>query len=260
MRKFIKIETMIGCNAHCLFCPMGAGILKRKRGQMSTDFFFKIVDQAVALGFDVSAFFMNEPLMEPRIFEFFDYLRGLGKKQRLSTNAGAITKEVARRLSQYQYESFSISFHGGNKKDYEKVMGLNFEESISNIKYLISLQAIPNYVISMKITEENKNSVNAFKDLWKGYKFNVGKAINWAGSLGKGPGISRCRVLGIPCVFWDGRMPLCCLDAEGKAIVGDLRELSLKEVLSGKIYQTYFDFNNRNKLHELYPCSACDRE
>jgi len=262
MIKFIKIETTTACNANCLICPLGAGMVKRKRGRMSTKFFFEIVDQAVELGFEVSAFFMNEPLMESRIFEFFDYFKSIGKQQRFSTNAGLITKEMARKLAQYQYERFTISFHGGNKKDYEKMMGLNFEKTISNIKYLISLGAIPNYVISMKITEENKNSVNDFKDLWKGYKFTVGKAINWAGSLG-GPGWThgrRCHALGTPCVFWDGRMPLCCLDAEGKVIVGDLREQSLKEILGGQIYQKYFDFNNKGKLHELYPCSACDRE
>jgi len=260
MTKFIKIETMIGCNAKCLFCPAGAGILKQKHSNMTSEFFFKIVDQATELGFEVSAFFMNEPLMEPRIFEFFDYLKSKGKKQRISTNAGLITKDVARKLSRYQYDRFVISFHGGNKKDYEKVMGLNFETTVSNIKYLISLDKIPNYLISMKIAEENKNSVDDFRSLWEGYKFKISKAINWAGTFGKGEGVRRCHVLGMPCVFWDGRMPLCCLDAEGKILIGDLREQSLKEILSGKLYQQYIDFNNEGKLNQLYPCNECNRQ
>lgn len=260
MTKFIKIETMTECNANCLFCPLGAGILKRKRGRMKSEFFFNIVDQARVLGFEIIPYFMNEPLMEPRIFEFFDYVKSTGGKQELFTNASLITKDVAERLSGYQYNRFVISFHGGNEKDYEKMMGLNFETTVSNIKYLISLGKIPNYLISMKISEEGKNSVNGFRNLWKGYKFKISKAINWAGTFGKGEGVRRCHVLEMPCVFWDGRMPLCCLDADGKVIIGDLGKQPLKEVLHGQLYQKYVNFNNEGKLNQLYPCSVCNRQ
>lgn len=258
MDKLIKIETMIGCNASCLFCPLGAGILKRKRGRMSSEFFFKIVDQARNLGFEVGLYIMNEPLMEPRIFEFLDYIKNVGGKPAISTNAGLITKDTAERLSQYQYNKFIISFHGGNKKDYEKVMGLNFEKAILNIKYLLSLRKIPNYLISMRIIEENKNSVNDFRNLWKGYKLSIGKANNWAGIFNKGKGIKKCLFLNLPNIFWDGRMSLCCCDVEGKAIIGDLKEQSLKEILNGQIYQKYVDFNEKGNLNQLHPCNICD--
>ena len=258
MPKSIKIETMIGCNASCLFCPLGAGVLKRKRGHMSSDFFFDTVDQARALGFSITPYFMNEPLIDPRIFEFLDYVAKTGSKQRIFTNASLITKEAAEKLSQYQYSDFVISFHGGNKKDYEKVMGLNFEETVSNIKYLISLGKIPNYLISMKTSEDNKNSVDDFRSLWKGYRFTVGRLINWAGTFGKGAGTKTCSFLYMPCVFWDGRMPLCCRDAEGKTIIGDLNKQSLEEILSGRIYQKYVDFSTKGKLNQLYPCSECN--
>jgi len=260
MPKFIKIETMVGCNAKCLFCSLGAGILKRKRGRMASEFFFKTVDQARDLGFEIIAYFMNEPLMESRIFEFFDYIKDTGSKQELFTNASLITKDMAKKLSQYQYNKFVISFHGGNKETYEKVMGLNFEKTVSKIKYLISLGKISNYVISIKISEDNKNSIDDFRNLWKGYRFHISKAINWAGTFGKGKGVKKCGVLNMPCVFWDGRMPLCCLDAEGKIIIGDLKEQSLKEVLNGQIYQKYLDFNKKGKLNQLYPCNICNRD
>lgn len=251
---------MVGCNASCSFCPLGAGILNRKLGRMDSAFFFKIVDQARDLGFGITPFFMNEPLMEPRLFEFLDYIKSTGRKPRIYTNAGLITKDVAERLSQYQYHRFVISFHGGNKEDYEKVMDLNFEKTVSNIKYLISLGKIPNYVISMNISEENENSVNDFKELWKGYKFIIYKVMNWAGTFGEGRGTKRCPLLKMPCVFWDGRMPLCCTDAEGKIIIGDLKKQSLREILNGQIYQKYKNFNNEHKLNQLYPCNVCDRK
>jgi len=258
MTKSIKIETIMGCNASCSFCPLGAGILKRKRGRMDSEFFFNTVDQARNLGFEITPYFMNEPLMEPRIFEFFDYIKTTGGKQRIFTNASLITKKVAEQLSQYQYLDFVISFHGGNKKDYERVTGLNFEATVSNIKYLVSLGGIPNYLISMKISEENKNSVDDFRNLWKGYKFQIGKTVNWAGTFGKGRGAGKCALLNMPCVFWDGRIPLCCRDAEGRVITGDLRKQSLKEILNGEIYQKYIDFSKKGKLNQLYPCSVCN--
>ena len=257
MIKYLKIETIVGCNANCLFCPLPT--LKRKKGRMDSTVFFEIVDQARNLGFEIIPYFMNEPLIESRIFEFFDYIKSTGGKQELFTNASLITKDISKRLSEYQYNRFVISFHGGNKEDYEKTMGLNFEKTVSNIKHLISLGKIPNYLISMKISESNKNSVDDFRDLWKGYNFTIGKAINWAGFFGKGKGVKKCPVLKMPSVFWDGRMPLCCLDAEGKVIIGDLKKQSLKEVLNGKIYQKYLDFNRKGKLNQLFPCNICDR-
>ena len=262
MSKILKLETMIGCDAHCTFCPLGAGTLKRKPGRMDSEFFFKIVDQAIELGFAISLYGMAEPLMEPRLFEFLNYIKNMGGKLSIFTNASLMTKTVAEKLCQYQYlpDKFTISFHGGNKKDYEKVMGLNFEKSISNIKYLLSLKSRPDILISMKITEENKNSVNDFKKLWEGHKIKISKALDWIGIFKQGKGIKSCPYLVMPFVYWDGRVALCCMDAEGKIILGDLKKQSLREILNGQIYQNYLDFNRKGKLYQLYPCNICGAE
>ncbi len=262
MPRFLKLETMVGCNARCVFCPLGAGILKRKPGRMDSEFFYKTVDQARILGLEIEPIFMNEPLMEPRFFEFYDYIESTGGKQTLFTNAALMTESIAEKLCQYQYHpsKFTITFHGGNKEAYEKVMGLNYEKVVSNVKYLISIKPRPNILISMKTTKENINSVDDFKKLWEGYpvKLKISPSINWAGIFYPGEGKSKCPVLHLCGVFWDGRMPLCCTDAEGKIIIGDLKKQSLREILEGEVIQKYLDFNKRNKLSQLYPCSTCD--
>ena len=38
---------------------------------------------------------MSEPLLEPRLFEFFDYIESKGGKQLLYTNASLLTKKMA---------------------------------------------------------------------------------------------------------------------------------------------------------------------
>jgi len=263
MAKLLKIETMIGCNAHCSFCPLGAGILKRERGRMDSEFFFKIVDQARFLGYEIELGGMIEPLMEPRCFKFLDYIKSTGGRQIIFTNANLMTEKVAEKLCQYQYlpDKFTISFHGGNKEIYEKMMGLNFERTVLNVKYLLSLNPRPDILISMKTVEENKNSVDDFRRLWKGYevRLKISPAINLGGLLYKGAGISKCVLLPLIInVYWDGRMSLCCVDAEGTVIIGDLKKQSLKEVLGGKILKEYLDFNEKSKLNQLYPCNICD--
>ena len=263
MAKLLKIETMIGCNARCIFCPLGARTLKRRRGQMDSELFFKIIDQAIELGFAISLYGMAEPLMEPRLFEFLDYIKSKGGKLNIFTNASLMTKTVAEKLCQYQYlpNKFAISFHGGNKEDYEKVMGVNFEKAVSNIKYLLSLKPRPDILISMKTVEENKDSIDDFRRLWGEYKvrLKISPAINLGGLLYKGSGISKCVPLPlIISVYWDGRMPLCCVDSEGMVIIGDLKKQSLKEVLEGEILKKYLDFNEKSKLNQLYPCNICD--
>ncbi|MCK4830306.1 radical SAM protein [bacterium] len=255
--KIIRIETMKGCNAKCSFCPLGAGTHKRKLGRMSSEFFFKIVDQARALGYEIEVIGMNEPLMEPRIFEFFDYIEKSGGKQIIYTNASLLTKEMASKLLQYQYNKFIFSFHGGNKETYERVMGLDFEEVVSNIKYMISWGRIPNYLISMRTCKDNESSIGDFKRLWKGYRYDISKALDWINMFDGGGERGKCHYLWIPSVFWDGRVAFCCMDAEGEVILGDLKKQSLEEILGGQVYQNYLHFNKRHKLNQLYPCNVC---
>lgn len=247
------------CNAECLFCPLET--LKRKRGRMDSKFVFRIIDEAMELGYEIICYFLGEPLLEPRLFQFFDYIQQKGGKQELFTNASLITPEVAEKLGKYQYNKFVISFHGGNKESYERITKLNFEKTVSNIRYLLALKKIPNYLISMKVCEENKGSVEDFRNLWEGCKISVGDAVDFVGKFGKGKGgIKSCPVLNMPCVFWDGKMPLCCLDVEGEVILGDLKKQSLKEILNGLLRQKYLDLNRKKRLNEIFPCKGCARE
>lgn len=247
----------MGCNGKCSFCILGSGNLKRKPGRMSSEFFFNIVDQAREMEYEIEAIGMNESLLEPRLFEFLDYIKSKGGKQLLFTNASLLTEYMADRLSEYQYRKFIISFHGGNKETYERIMGLNFENAISNIKYLVSLGKIPNYEISIKTFAENSDSIDDFRELWEGYKIRIEKATNWIDLFKGGKGHNKCNYLKIPCVFWDGRVAFCCMDAEGEVIIGDLKKQPLEEIIGGKIYQKYLDHHKSHKLHRLYPCSVC---
>lgn len=259
MIKYLKIQTQMTCNAKCHFCPLLT--IKREKGRMDSKFVFRIIDEAMELGYEIICYWLGEPLSESRLFQFFDYIQQKGGKQELFTNASMITSKTAEKLGNYQYNKFVISFHGGNKKAYEKVMGLDFERTVERIKYLISLRKIPNYKISMKVCEENKSSVNDFKKLWKGYEYTVGNIVDFVGKFGKGKGgIRSCPVLNMPCVFWDGKMSLCCLDVEGEVILGDLKKQSLKEILSGSTRQKYLDLNRKKKLNEIFPCRGCNRE
>lgn len=245
------------CNGICSFCILGSGALKRESGWMDSEFFFNIVDQAREMEYEIEAIGMSEPLMEPRLFEFFDYIESKGGGQLLYTNASLLTKEMAKRLSRYQYKKFILSFHGGNKETYERIMGFDFEKVISNIKYLVSLGKIPNYVISMQVCKQNEASVDEFKKLWEGYRIDTSRASNWPALFKEERGRNMCVYLKIPSVFWDGRVAFCCMDAEGEVIIGDLKKQSLKEIINGEIYQKYLDHHKERKLDRLYPCSVC---
>jgi len=259
MIKIIRIETHERCNASCSICPVGAGTLKRELGRMSTEFFFKVVDQARAMGYEIESIGANEPLMEPRIFEFFDYIENTGGKQIIYTNASLLTRDMALKLSRYQYLAFTFSFPGGNKETYERIMGLDFEKAVSNIKYMISLGKISDFAISMQVCDESRDSISDFKNLWRGYKYKISESIDWINLFGGGIIHKKCNFLQIPNIFWDGRVAFCCMDIEGKVIIGDLRRQSLKGIIKGKIYQKYLHFNRKYKLSQLYPCSICRR-
>ena len=40
-------------------------------------------------------------------------------------------------------------------------------------------------------------------------------------------------------MFWDGRVPICCLDYNGEEIMGDLKTHSILEIINSTKYNNY---------------------
>jgi len=275
----VHIESSTDCNANCKFCLNST--LKRK-GMMEFQLFKKIVDESVELGCPVfTPWFINEPLIFPDLWKWMEYFRKKKVKAIIFTNAGNLTDEIGDKLFDYEdiIHSITISFMGITKEIYETNMGLDFNRTTKNIyrfmerRYVLG-STIPVYINTFK-DYVTKNAESVFLDLWKGLKFSgispMNKRHEWAGQnpdenswiaqQRKAGAINRIacsRIMDQLDVFYDGTVPLCCMDAKGYARFGNVNEMSVKEIMENPLRQYYRDMHNEGRSGELPFCKDCD--
>jgi radical SAM protein with 4Fe4S-binding SPASM domain len=230
--RHVQIETVAGCNARCTMCPVPT--MQRAKGRMGETLFRSIVDQAVDFGVGQIVPFLNgEPLLDRAIMERLEYITARGASTHLTTNAALLTAARVERLEQIALSHLTISFVGGTKAAYERVMGLDFDRVVENTAYAVRRLPYPVRVYMTEF-EDNAGTVEAFKRRWGAHAW-IGKYSNWAGkrpsAMATGGKPRPCgRVLERMTVLWDGRVSLCCLDSEGDVILGDLARQRLTDV------------------------------
>lgn len=177
-------------------------------------------------------FLNGEPFLFPRLFEWLDHLKERNLNFTLYTNASTMTKEKVDKINTYDnINEIVFSFHGFDKESYEKQMGINYEQSKTNIEYFISIAKIP-YRVYILTSDINISGIDKFKETW-GDKIFIGKYVNWAGKRPASmQGIQHpcVRLLSEMTVYWDGRVNLCCMDSDAGVILGDLNKQSVREV------------------------------
>lgn len=265
----IHLEGSTACDAKCIFCTHKA---IQRRGVMDIGLFRKIVDEAVELGCEhFTPFGTNEPLIIPHLFDWLDYFREKQRRIFVFTNANNLTDAIGDRLLEYEgtIVSITISFHGGTPAVYEQVMGLNFEKVRQNIvRFMAKSPAIPVNIYSLKLSATD-DSLPQFMSLWDGMGFagiGLQLAHTWAGEFSDELDITHAtglkkypcsRVVGQMDVLYDGRVPLCCLDAHCKVLCGDLSSQSIAEVWNSDIRRHYREMHNAGRWDDLPLCDSC---
>lgn len=236
--KLIQFETTTACNATCTMCPLPT--MQRTRGRMTEALFHKIIREGMEMGVTHYIPFLNgEPLIDRRIFDWLDYMAERELTVTLFTNISLLTPEKADRLAGYaNVESVTLSFHGGTKDSYERVMGLDYDDCKAKAEYFLSVAP---YRVQVYMTEfeDNAGTVPQFRQTWDGHSF-VGAYWNWAGDRDSAMNDRRhvpqkpChRVLEQMTIMWDGRVNLCCMDIEGRVVLGDANTMHLREIWDG---------------------------
>jgi MoaA/NifB/PqqE/SkfB family radical SAM enzyme len=212
---------------------------------MSDEIFHKIIKEGKELGCQMFIPFLNgEPFLQPKIFDWLDYMEKEGVNFCLFTNASLLGREKIDRLVGYKNLKYVIcSINAATKETYEKVTRfLDFNKVVDNVKYLIEKAPFEVYTSFVEV-EANRHEVKQFIETWgKRSKVNICRFSNWGGSIHDSVEVKGKRK---PCgklrnmyVLWDGRVCLCCADYDGQVILGDLNKQSVKEVWdSGKIYR-----------------------
>lgn len=232
--RTIQFEISTFCNANCLFCPRAS--MTRPQGEMSDEIFYEIIKQGKEIGVRRFFPFLNgEPFTHLKIFEKLGFMEKEGVRTSLFTNAGVLTKEKIDKLVQYKnIEYINCSLNAATEETYDKVVrGPDFKKTKENINYLIS-KAPFRVRVTMAMVKENIYEKELFLKQWKN-KGKLGEFLNWAGDRHDafektGERVPCSQFLTKLSILWDGRVCLCCMDYDGRVILGDMKKESLAEI------------------------------
>lgn len=251
------MESSVQCNAKCTFCPRYD--MTRPQGEMSDELFHKIIQESkVFRSPEIVPFLNGEPFIFPRIWKWLDYMEENKCRVYLFTNAEFL--DVDRIIKYKNIRYICCSINAATAETHRKIMrGPNYDVVVSKVKDLIKKAPFRIYV-SMVVTSDNQHEVEMFKEQW-GERVMLGEFKNWGGArhdkLEKtGKRIPCPSLLNSITILWDGRVVPCCLDYDGRLILGDANKQTLTEIWQ----QTSWLRKCHRKLDfSMIPCRDCNQ-
>lgn len=263
--KYLQIELNNTCNARCCMCAIPH--MTRPKGNMTDELFEKIIVEANALGIEyITPFLHGEPFMREDFVEKLQRINVCAPRMKITifTNASLLTERNVMVLAGIKnVEQIVLSFPGGNKKTYEATTGLDFETTVRNIKRAFEVLRGKKLRISMPKCTQNQKSEDDFASLWKGLPKRAYNTYNYLGDV-QGSLAQSCfeqcdRAFRTMTVLFDGRVCLCCMDVDGKYIMGDLAKESIVDVWNGEKFVKLRTDHGCCRL-ACEPCNRCTQD
>ena len=252
--RTVQIQTVTGCNAACIFCPYSETVDSQPKGRMNPSLFEQIVAEMARHPVRrISPYLMNEPLLDPGLFDKLTLLRDRCPKARivLTTNGSLLTPEIGGRLIQSRaLHAVYISFQGIEKEGYEETMrgNLVFEKTKARVDAFIDeWQHIPSrerFKIVVTMVATNKIDVHKAVSYWqaKGVQSKWTRLENRGGNTlnaqllsknGMRPHTNCTRLFKQAYIMFNGDMVLCCTDYTRQVVLGNVVNSSIESVWNG---------------------------
>ncbi|MBU1864369.1 MAG: SPASM domain-containing protein [Candidatus Omnitrophica bacterium] len=257
--RYILIQTVSFCNAHCMICPYDDTVHVQDQGYMDETIFKKIVDEASAhhgCVKQIMPYLMNEPLLDKNLVQKIEYIHQKNPQAwiHIVTNGILLDDETTESLLRSPLHSIKISMLAHRKETYEKVMGVanydialkrivRFVETAQNLKgdafVSICLTNTPGCISQYEIEEAKK--------FWeqKGVSYEIiPQPISRAGNVRMVKRVWQTHIIGCRSIWRDemihilfnGDVILCCMDWKREVVVGNVREQTIEEIWNSKQY------------------------
>lgn len=122
--EHIKIQTNNTCTRKCPYCYFGNIKDKYQNNVLSSDVFYKMIDELASINYDgrIGLFEINEPLTDPRIFDFVGYVSKKIPKawNMLISNGDLLNVENLEKLVVAKLDQLCISVY--DQKTMDKLM------------------------------------------------------------------------------------------------------------------------------------------
>lgn len=290
MPATVSIEPTTSCNLRCPECPSGLRKFTRPQGKMSIKEFRNIIDRLKKHLMVLMLYFQGEPLLNPEIFEMISYAHKKRVYTATSTNGHFLDNESSKKLVESGLDRLIISIDGSEQETYERYRRTgNFEtvkEGVKNIvKWKKELKSSkPFIIIQFLVLKNNEHQISAMKKMakelgadklelksaqvrdFKNDSELIPENLKYArysrGADGhwelKKPIRNRCfRMWSGAVITWDGRVVPCCFDKDAGHQLGQLDNLSFKDIWKGEAYKEFRSqiLEDRSKIDICCNCT-----
>lgn len=267
----VHIETLALCNASCSFCPYPT--MERQGDRMPDELIDKIIGDLKAipasLPFNISPFKVNEPLLDKRIFAVCDKIVAeLPNAQlRLFTNGSPLNAKMIERIAAIRrLNNLWVSLNEIEAQAYEALMQLPLERTLRNLDAVheaLQHKRFPHPVVVSRVMDGTARDQAFAQFVKRRYPlfqpFLIGTG-NWSGQVEVG---ANRRVPSVGCWRWyelsimaSGKVALCCMDGEGKHVIGDVSRQSVLEIYNAPEYRKMRQYTFSRKAAAA-PCDSC---
>ncbi len=280
LRKFphlVQPEITNACNANCIMCPQEE--MTRKIGEMDFNLYRKIIDECSknrARVKTICPFLNGEPLLNHRLKDHISYAKEKNRKAEviIYTNASLLDEKRALELMDSGLDKMFISFDGCTKETYERIrQNLDFEIVNNNVLRFFQLKKQlkrkkPQVDLSIIEMEETKRETEKFITKWKPLadSVTVKDFSNWGGKFSEKDQKKELKIERYPCprlwfhlvILRDGNVAICCLDYDGKFILGNVKKNSIREIWNGEVINNYRSLHIRGEYEKISICEKCN--
>lgn len=272
----ILVETTTRCNLDCCMCPHGR--LKRTHGSMADETWRSVVDQVVEHWPETALWpaIMGEPLLRgPKLFELIAYAKEKGVRAvNLNTNLLPLREEWIDDFLDCGVDRIFVGVDAATRLTYAKVRrGGDFDLLVERIEALLGARARrsdgPRIALQFVVQDANAHEERRFVDHWKtsghdlelkirprvGWSYGVESAAEIRETAAGGDRIPCLWVLRQMAVFWNGDVPRCDADYDGREIFGNVNREPLTD-----IWTKLGALRRRHLSHDfsMSPCDGCD--
>jgi len=270
----LQIESTNTCNADCVFCPYSK--MTRAHGTMEMPLFRRIIDEAATIpAIDhITITGLGEPLLDRFLVDRIRYIRSVLPSILLDiyTNGSFLRPALADQLIAAGLSVLYVSLNAVSASKRLAVMKLDdYERVVEYINYAKAAaeaaggatRVIVKAIVAKDLMEGSESS--QFVEIWKGDWDRGGAAFrhlegNWAGSMWpvRVPLQGACdRALNQFMVLQDGRVSLCCFDANGREILGDLNAQTIREIFNGSHATGIREAHYSGRRNDVAICAQC---
>jgi MoaA/NifB/PqqE/SkfB family radical SAM enzyme len=280
----INIELTNYCNHRCKFCSTGLNTNIRQKGKMDFET-FKLIAQQISPGTTVVLAGFGEPFLNTELELFLEYAHtfGLTSNLQILSNFGAISEKRIRRLLDYPFKRLVISLDSMSRETFIDYRGCDdFDNVLNNITILSDeikkrKTITQEIMIQMVVTKKNIHEKELFIDFAR--RMNLIPRLKQLNTHNSFAGESEINEFEVPelsrysassysrtcmwawggmMVLWNGDATICCQDAQGMEVHGNLRDDSIfnllnKSTLRCNFRQKYFDDPGQIEI-----CRRCD--